>query len=386
MAQAMLHHLNIVNYRSFRTEAVELDNPTFLIGQNGAGKTNFVDALAFLSEAMESPLAAVFKRRGGFESVAHRRARSRYATVAFRLALRNLDRSVVRASYELSVRGRRDHGLEVVRESCRIEAADGSSTSFDRRVSTSHDRGFTWKGEADRPKLARATVALPLIGDSRFEPVFEFLANMRAYSIDPLTLHSSHEHYGSRELYENGSNAASALRQIKKEAPEDWEEVCGLLSIAVPSVVEVQARKRHGELTLQFLQKLSDGKARFDASEMSEGTLRVLGILVAAYQRPAPSLLMVEEPESSIHPAALGVVLDVLRSATKSSQVLVTTHSPEVLDAKWIKDRHLRLVSWEEGATRVDGMAPSVKRAMSEQLFGAGELLRSNALEGAERA
>ena len=81
----------------------------------------------------------------------------------------------------------------------------------------------------------------------------------------------------------------------------------------------------------------------------------------------------------------MGVVLDVLRSATKSSQVVVTTHSPELLDAKWIKDRHLRLVSWENGVSRIDSVAPSVSRAMSKEMFGAGELLRSNALTHAQR-
>ena len=92
----------------------------------------------------------------------------------------------------------------------------------------------------------------------------------------------------------------------------------------------------------------------------------------------------VELDNPTLHPAAMGVMLDVLRSATKSSQVVVTTHSPDLLDAKWIKDRHLRLVSWEDGATRIERVAPSVGRAMSEQLFGAGDLLRSNALNGAK--
>ena len=381
----MLLYLNIFNYRSFGHGQVELDNPTFLVGPNGAGKTNLVDALSLLSEAMESPIAAVLKRRGGFEGIARRRAKGRHNVVAFHLTLRNLHQSVFGAGYELHLRTHRDHGLEVEREMCRVTTPDGTTTSFERRASASHERGFSWEGEADPPRLAPSTLALPLIGDSRFDPVFDFLSAMRVYSIEPLALRANHGQYGNRQPYENGSDTARALKRIKKESPGDWDEICELLSVAVPGVVEVQARKRQGELTLQFLQKLADGRARLDASAMSDGTLRLLGILVAAYQRPAPSLLMLEEPESSIHPAALGVVLDVLRSATKSSQVLVTTHSPEVLDAKWVKDRHLRLVSWEKGATRIDGMAPSVKRAMSDQLFGAGELLRSNALHGAER-
>ena len=386
MSVPMLKLLQLDNYRSFRAESVDLDNPTFLVGQNGAGKSNFVDAISFLAEAMASPLSAVFQRRSGFERVVHRRGKTRSATIGFHLKLQDLNDFTRRATYDLIVRGRRDFQLEIVRERCTVEGPDGSKATFNRQASRNSERSIRWSGDVSAPKLTSSTLALALVGDSRFEPVFNFLVNMRTYCIDPLTLRSDHEQYGNMELDEDGSNAARVLRWMERKSPEDWEEICGLLASAVPGFAEVHARRRNGKLTLEFLLNMRTGRARFDASDMSDGTLRTLGILVAAYQRPAPSLIAIEEPQASIHPRALGVILDVLRDAKRSSQIVVTTHSPDILDAKWIKDRHLRLVSWEEGVTRVDTMAPSVKRAMAEQLFGAGELLRSNALQRAERA
>ena len=71
---------------------------------------------------------------------------------------------------------------------------------------------------------------------------------------------------------------------------------------------------------------------------MSGGTLRVLGLLTAVFQRPAPSLIVIEEPEASMHPAAFGAILDLLQHADQVMQVIVTTHSPDLLDAKWIGD------------------------------------------------
>ena len=385
MSVPMLQRLQLDNYRSFRSESVELDNPTFLVGGNGAGKSNFVDAISFLSEAMELPLRAVFRRRGGFERVVHRRGRRRHSTIRFRLVLRNLADFAERATYDLQFRTHEDYGLEVAHERCTVRGRDGTRATYNRRTLANSERQTLWHGDVDEPKLSPSTLALTLIGDSRFEPLFDFLANMRTYRIDPLTLRSDHEQYGNMELDEDGSNAARVLRRIERKSPEDWEEICELLASAVPGLDSVHARRRSGELTLEFLLNLRMGRARFDASDMSDGTLRALGILVAAYQRPAPSLMVIEEPEASIHPGALGVILDVLHDARRSSQIVVTTHSPDILDAKWIEDRHLRLVSWEEGITRIDPMAPSVKQAMAEQLFGAGELLRSNALDPAER-
>src|ERR1019366_8456247 len=96
-----------------------------------------------------------------------------------------------------------------------------------------------------------------------------------------------------------------------------------------------------------------------------------------------PSVIVIEEPEASIHPGALGVILDLLRHASKTMQVIVTTHSPDVLDAKWVRDDNLRMVTLENGVTRVGGLSDFSVRALREHLMGAGELLRSNSLEPA---
>jgi len=114
---------------------------------------------------------------------------------------------------------------------------------------------------------------------------------------------------------------------------------------------------------------------------MSDGTLRALGILLAVYQIPSPSVLVIEEPEASIHPGALSILLDLIRFASRSMQVVVTTHSPEVLDSTWLADNNLRLVAWEDGTTIVSRVGEMAGQALKAHLMGAGELLRSNALQ-----
>jgi len=64
-------------------------------------------------------------------------------------------------------------------------------------------------------------------------------------------------------------------------------------------------------------------------------------------------------------------------------QVVITTHSPDLLDAKWIEDRHLRIVEWTDGATRVAPVSDATRQALQTHLMSAGELLRSNALNPA---
>lgn len=71
MTDPILCRLVLHRFRSLAKEQVEFDNPTFLVGQNGSGKSNVVDAFAFLAEAMVSPLQAVLEHRGGFATVGH---------------------------------------------------------------------------------------------------------------------------------------------------------------------------------------------------------------------------------------------------------------------------------------------------------------------------
>ncbi len=91
-------------------------------------------------------------------------------------------------------------------------------------------------------------------------------------------------------------------------------------------------------------------------------------------------MLVIEEPEVTIHPGAVGAILDLLRHAARQMQVIVTTHSPDVLDAEWLGDKNLRIVTWQEGATRILPLEAGTGEALSEHLMRAGELLRSNAL------
>lgn len=384
--QARLERIELTNFRSFKSECVTLDNPTFLVGPNGAGKSNFANAISFLSKAMMSPLESALRPHGGFKGTAHRHGKGRHSAIGFDVTMHDLDSGVARATYALILRGRRDHNLDVALEHCQIEEHDGTAVQFTRREPRRvGDPSVRWRGEIDPPKLTRSTLALPLIGDERFSAVFGFLSAMRVYRIDPSVLRLDLDPYGDMELDEDGGNAARVLNRIKKHSPSDWEEICDLLAAAVPGIAAVQATKHRGELTLEFLLSPSNGGTQFHASDVSDGTLRALGTLIAAYQRPRPSLMVIEKPEASIHPGGMGVILDVLRGASRSSQAVVTTHSAEILDAKWIRDHHLRSVSLDDGTTRIDHMAPSVELAMSARLFGAGELIRSNALYGAER-
>ena len=378
----VLSSVVLQRFRSFPRDVVEFDNPTFLIGQNGSGKSNFADTFGFLAEVMTAPLQAAFDRRGGFSAVANRSsARGRPSNLGIRMTLRDLNGESSAARYAFELRALKNYGFEVVREQCIVTRPDGVRNWFDRTGTS-----FQSSARSLEPAMDANALALPLIGgDVRFQPVIRFLANMRAYRIEPAVLRGMQDPDGGISMRPDGGNAASVLREIERESPEGWKRILTLLRTIVPSTVDVKPKKQGNKLTLEFAQDWGASEpVRFDSSNMSDGTLRALGLLTAVFQRPPPSVLVIEEPELTMHPGALGSVLDVVRHASRFMQVIVTTHSPDILDSSWIEDRHLRVVSWDRGASRVAPVSEAARAALREHLMGAGELLRSNALTPSE--
>ena len=381
----MLRKMHLKRFRSFPSAEVELDNPVFLVGRNGSGKSNLADAFDFLAEVMTRPLQAVFDRRGGVAAVGtvHRRTSTsgRSGDLGLMVELENPDQETTWAKYAFELHDRGTSGFEILREQCIVRWRDGSLDWFDR-----HGEELRSSAGSLDPALEENDLVLPLIGgDRRFRPVRRFLSEMRVYRIEPAVLREMQDPDGGFRLRSDGSNAASVLREIEREVPGDRDSLLDLLEDIVPGLVDVKSKQYGNKLSLEFVQKWTESKqVTFEAFNMSDGTLRILGLLAAVFQPSDPSVLVIEEPEASMHPGALGPILDLLRHASRFMQVIVTTHSPDVLDVGWIEDRHLRLVDWEEGETRVAPISAAAARALVEVPMGAGELLRANALTAAD--
>jgi len=174
------------------------------------------------------------------------------------------------------------------------------------------------------------------------------------------------------------------LKQAEEENGHRYQTVCELLSQVVPGMTGVEPLPQGNKLTLKFWQETKkQGKKfrwSFPALNMSDGTLRALGILIALNQIPIPPLVAIEEPEATIHPGALGVLMDAFNEGKARSQILVTTHCPDLLDHPSVTDENLRLVEFREGETLLLPVGAVSKSAIKKRLATYGELLRENQL------
>ena len=100
---------------------------------------------------------------------------------------------------------------------------------------------------------------------------------------------------------------------------------------------------------------------------------------------PAPKkrvlLVGIEEPEIALHPAAAGVLLDGLRDAADKTQIIITSHSPDLLDDKELDPESILAVEAHDGITTIGHVHEAGRSAVRDRLYTTGELLRLNQLQ-----
>jgi predicted ATPase len=376
----------IRNYKSIAKAAVDLSPLTVLVGPNGSGKSNFVDALAFVQECLSAGIELAAKDRGGMGAV-RRKSAGRRAHVAIRLELNLADG--VDAAYEFEVAAPAGEEFRVSHELCSVSTFMAETKSFEVR-----DGRFTKPIPGIRPRLQRDRLALyAASGVDEFRPVYDFLTAMRFYAIVPDRIRELQEPDPGEWLKRDGSNAAAVLRRLKRAggAGDRYDRLCRLLSSVAEGITSVECRSVGRKETLEFRHDIGQNRpGKFDALSMSDGTLRVLGLLLALYQPSDASVVAVEEPEATVHPAAAEVVTEVLIDTSADRQVIATTHSPDVLDYKGLAEDQIRAVTMQQGRTIIARLAQGAREAISKRLYTPGELLRADELgpdvEEAERA
>lgn len=372
--------VGIQNYKSIKACDIALGPLTMLVGPNGSGKSNFLDALRFTADALTTTLDLALRDRGGINEV-RRRSGGHPNHFAVRLDFRLRDES--RGHYAFKVGAASGGGFTVTDEECSITPQSFGSDKVQFRVR----QGEVATNVEERLPAAAAD-RLFLVSASNvaaFRPVFDGLTAMGFYNLNPAAIRQPQQPDAGTLLRRDGDNLASVLGHLSQRSPETLSRVVDYLRRVAPGVEGVAKQSVGPMETIVFRQRVAGRKDpwAFPAANISDGTLRGLGVLVALLQsngRP-PTLVGLEEPEVALHPAAVGVLIDAIRDASRHTQVVITSHSPELLDRDDLDDSSLLTVSADEGVTAIGPVNGPARDAMRERLFTAGELLRLNQLD-----
>ncbi len=365
------------NYKSIGYCDARLGPLVYLVGANGSGKSNFLDSLHLVRDALSGSLDNALNERGGLSEV---RRRSSGHPTHFGIRLEFLLKSGQRGHYAFNIGALAGRGYEVQAEECVIEGVGkGPFFQIDRGELRASSEPTFPAVTADRLALVAAS------GLTAFRPVFDALTAMGFYNLNPKLMRELQKPQEGRLLKPVGENIASVISHLAYAAPEQLDVIQEYLQTVVPMVQGVE-RKQIGPMeTLEFRQDMAGARYpwRFLAQNMSDGTLRALGVLAALFQGNrdySPTLVGIEGPETALHPAASAALREALTRASTHTQVIVTSHSPDLLDDRSLSPDSLLAVVSEGGETRIASLDEASRDAIRQQLFSAGELLRLNQL------
>lgn len=374
---AFISRVVLRNYKSIGYCDVMLQPLTYFVGQNGAGKSNFLDALHFVRDALAGSLDSALNERGGLHEV---RRRSSGHPTHFGIRLEFTLQDGRQGHYAFNVGALASGGYEVQNEECVVTTV-GRGPFF--KVTKGQ---LVNSSEQTFPAVTGDRLALVAVsGITAFRPVFDALTAMGFYNLNPKVMRELQKPQDGRLLKPVGENIASVVGHLERVAPDRLTTIREYLQSVVPMVHGME-RKAIGPMeTLEFRQDMAGAKHpwRFLAQNMSDGTLRVLGVLTALLQSNvdySPTLIGIEEPETALHPAASAALREVLVQASRTAQVLVTSHSPDLLDDRDIDVNSILAVISEGGETKIAPLDEASRSVLRDHLFSAGELLRMNQL------
>lgn len=213
----------------------------------------------------------------------------------------------------------------------------------------------------------------------------QHIQTWQSYTLYPNVLRDANlfRKHSEQHLLEDGKNWVSVLHgmQSSAEGQAALGQVYAALRVVMPAFKTLKITEAGNYLIPTFQVDSYNAGLEYglDPKQLSDGTLRLFGILLAAYQVPRPSLLIIEEPEQTIYPGALRLLADVFKEISTTTQVILTTHSPHLVQ-QFAPDQ-IRVATMQDGVTQIRNIHPHQKEAVEEGLLSLEEFMTQGGLQ-----
>lgn len=404
----MITELQVENFKSFGSATIPLRlRPlNFLVGANAAGKTNLISALRFLKIALLQNVEIAVGEFEGPAEVRNKIQRERKETKPVRLRLKvdgarlgnfHLGKGAARHArsfnylVEIDVRSNEEEPL-VLREQLAAEFGDESGRVLRYRMLRSQnqvtieDAVFGHSPPGPIP-VAPQDASRLTAGTGFFSPPLvlfrNYIEGWSFFNISPAVARLPCKEVPELALGEAGEHLAAILHKLEKQNGErgSLEQIVAGLRGAVPGFKSVRTKplEVEGKWTFQVVEDRIRGA--INPRSVSDGTIRLLAMMVIAHWSARRStLLAIEEPENGLHPHLSKHIVELLRTASETRQVLVTTHHPDFLDE--LEPEEVILCDKQEGFTVVRHASEVTEIKSFRKHFRLGELWVQGTLGG----
>lgn len=318
MSFSQLRAIEIKGFKSIHSQLIELRNINILIGQNGAGKSNFISTFRFLKNIIEGRLKNSSLKTGAENLLFYgsKETKTIYLNLDFRPN-----------TYEVTLQPSENDSLFIESEHC----------------------GF-WSGQYPQPYLETITLSEEESKLSSYSKsnkiasyVFDVLKEWRVYHFHDTSESAGVKKYASisdsKFLFEDASNLASFLYMMKKADESHYARIVKTIQLVIPFfkdfVLEPSPLNRDN-IRLEWCDNFSD--KTFTANQLSDGSLRFICLATLLLQANLPKLILLDEPELGLHPTALIILAGLLKKASNRTQVIVSTQSVSLVNEFDVED------------------------------------------------
>jgi len=376
----MLSKLRVQHYKSLFDTEVDLEPLTVFIGPNGSGKSNICEAIAVLSDFLQrlidstsnmeiinffsESLKTISRNQQSLESKFWH-GKPDYLLFKINILPKSEVANLVKSRYKNLL----DISVYLDYHQRTIELENLEKTSRVPYKFTSDLRNYLVSNEYPDSCIANA------------------LKKVSIYDFAPVDISSKTSSNGNMDR--TGQGIAYALLDILLANREGFDELQERLTRLVPNIKKiVLPRGENQTFSLELVDRYSEH--HIPASDISDGTLRILGFLTALYQENTPSIICFEEIENGVHPWLLHKMMELLKIVStegitgKPVQVLITTHSPVLLN--YVEPYQVRAVELDkEGKTQVHKLpidSVRFQKALEAYDGALGELWFTNVFGG----
>lgn len=372
----MLSKLRVQHYKSLFDTEVHLEPLTVFIGPNGSGKSNICETLSVLSDFLQRLIAST--------NVSE-------ILSFFTESLINLsnNQQIIKSKFW---QGKQDYLYFEVSAISKVNSEDiVSDISFrlddPERIISINTNKTNENPQSVKYKYTseiRDFLVAQKYSDSLLSNA---LQKVSVYDFAPISL--SNNIPSTRGMDKTGQGIVDALADILLSNRKNFDELEERLTRLVPNIQRISLHRREDRT---FLMELVDrySEHHIPASDISDGTLRILAFLTALYQENTPSIICFEEIENGVHPWLLHKMMELLKIVStegitgKPVQVLITTHSPVLLN--YVEPHQVRAVELDnEGKTQIHALpVDSIRfqKALEAYDGALGELWFTNVFGG----
>lgn len=329
----MIETLKVQNYKSLKNIEIPLKPLTVLVGPNASGKSNILDCLAFLSETatyLNPTINNHFEKRGGYG--------------------------------DMVWGGRKQEHISI---SCQWRPWGYSQESFEYFLEIR-------EAESNMPSLSITKVPT-------LKAVSEIISSWTFYDLVTQPMRLPQQVAKQTRLRPDGSNVATLLHWVFSEERKLFSQVEEHLKAAIPEVDELMSPlTEDGKTYVAWREK--DIPGRIPAWNMSEGSVRLVAMLLGLLVPEPPPLVAFENPDLHLHAHLMQYLSEILKAGSQHSQVIITTHSPYLLDH--IPPENVLIVWKEAGETKVKPVADTAELKEALKTLGLGELYYTGSLGG----